>query len=313
MREVKFGGRANVAIPVAAEVLSDPVEFSVDAAASIALTTYFAEPSGPPTFTGAGAAAWVAPGDHTTDDRGANFVAARMATGAGVGYFVTGLDVLAGSSTRGAVICLGDSITAQGWPFHLGARALEAFPDRPFPILNLGIAGNRILGFGGLMAPGPNPNAFGQAALARFDRDVTARHGARALIFLEGINDIGFDAGSNQVRADDLIFGHQQVIERAHAAGLKVFGGTLLPFAGARTPAGANVWTDAGEAKRQALNDWILNSGAYDGVIDFAGTVADPEDSHALSAEYDSGDHLHPNEAGQHALAEGVDLRLLDY
>jgi lysophospholipase L1-like esterase len=148
--------------------------------------------------------------------------------------------------------------------------------------------------------------------LARFDRDVIARVGVRSLIFLEGINDIGFDAEADSLKADDLIFGHQQVIARAHAAGLKALGGTLLPFRGATTPMGTRYWTEAGEAKRQGLNDWILRSGAYDGVVDFAEALADPADPLALKAEYDSGDHLHPNEEGQRALAGAVDLRLLD-
>jgi lysophospholipase L1-like esterase len=312
-RPVTFGGRASVVIPTGAEVLSDPVELPAAAAQTIAITTYMSEPSGPPSFTGAGAAGWVATGDHTADEGSGAFEPAVMATGAGVGYFLTAIEVMANASTRGALVCLGDSITAQGWPFHLADRVLAVFSERPFPTLNAGIAGNRILGFGGLSAPGPNPIVFGQTALARFDRDVVSRLGVRALIFFEGINDIGFDAEANQLTADDLIFGHQQVIERAHAAGLRAFGGTLLSFRGARTPNGMNIWTEAGEAKRRALNDWICNSGAYDGVIDFASALADPADSVALRAEYDSGDHLHPSPAGQRALADAVDLRLLDF
>jgi lysophospholipase L1-like esterase len=312
-RPVTFGGRPGVVIPTAAEVLSDPVELRTEAAQTVAISMYLSEPSGPPTFTGAGAAGWVASGDRTVDEGSAAFEAAVLPTGAGVGYFLSGVEVLAGPNTRGALVCLGDSITAQGWPFDLAGRVLAAFEDTPFPILNLGIAGNRILGFGGMSGPGPNPIAFGQNALARFDRDVVARLGVRALIFFEGINDIGFDAQAGQLTADDLIFGHKQVIERAHAAGLRAFGATLLPFRGARTPAGANYWTEAGEAKRQALNDWICNSGAYDGVFDFAAALADPGDPLALRPEYDSGDHLHPSPTGQLALAEAVDLSMLDF
>jgi lysophospholipase L1-like esterase len=312
-RPVTFGGRAGVVIPTAAEVLSDRVDLPAAAAQTISISMYLREPSGPPSFTGAGAASWVATTDHTTDEGPEAFERAQQGTGPETGYFLTGVEVMADASTGGALVCLGDSITAQGWPFHLAGRVLAAFPGRPFPTLNVGIAGNRILGFGGLTAPGPNPIVFGQTALARFDRDVVSRLGVRALVFFEGINDIGFDAEANQLTADDLIFGHQQVIERAHAAGLKAFGGTLLPFKGARTPNGMSYWTEAGEAKRQALNDWICNSGAYDGVIDFASALADPADSLALQPEYDSGDHLHPSPAGQRALAEAVDLSLLDF
>jgi lysophospholipase L1-like esterase len=195
----------------------------------------------------------------------------------------------------------------------LASRVLAAFPKRPFATLNLGVAGNRVLDFGSDPMLGSNPAIPGQSALARFDRDVVSRDGVRGLIFFEGINDIGFDTQTNQMKAADLIFGHQQVAVRGHAAGLKVFGATLLPFKDARTPRGTNYWSEAGEAKRQALNEWIAKSGAYDGVIDFAAALADPMDPLALRPEYDSGDHLHPSEAGQRALAEAVDLRLLDF
>jgi lysophospholipase L1-like esterase len=255
----------------------------------------------------------VAQGDHAADEDGSAFEAARMETGAGVGYFIASIEVLAADGVRGAIACLGDSITAQGWPFHLASRVLAAFTERPFATLNLGIAGNRILGFGSSAVPGPNPIVFGQSALARFERDIVARCDVRGLIFFEGINDIGFDAEAGELSTADLIFGHQQVIARGHASGLKVFGATLLPFRGARTPRGTNYWTEAGEAKRQALNDWVMKSGAYDGVIDFAAAVADPADALSLRPQFDSGDHLHPSEAGQRALAEAVDLSLLDF
>ena len=128
---------------------------------------------------------------------------------------------------------------------------------------------------------------------------------------LEGINDIGipgaFGLGSEAVSADDIIAGHQQIIRRAHALGLRIFGGTLTPFEGTAFP---GYYSAAGEAKRSAVNAWIRGSGAYDGVIDFDAAARDPSHPTRLLPAYDSGDHLHPNDAGYQAMADAVNLAL---
>jgi len=301
-RALSFGGEKSVRIAAGEEVTSDAVDVPVGAGDALTVSLFFEGASGAPTFGGAGGASFVAAGDLSDAEGEAGFAPTDDGLFPGsLVYFLTGVDVLASADVRGAVVALGDSITAGGWPGYLADRLLAAQQQRSLAVLNVGIGGNRILSSG-----------MGESALERFDRDVLARPGARAVIFLEGTNDIGFDAmgfvgQANRLGAADLIAGHDQVIDRAHAAGLKVFGGTMAPFKG------ASYWTPEGETKRQAVNDWIRSSSRYDGVIDFAVALADPADPLALRPEYDSGDHLHPNEAGQRRLAEAVDLRLFDF
>ena len=158
-------------------------------------------------------------------------------------------------------------------------------------MLNAGIGGNRIL------ADGTGPRA-----LARFDRDVLAQPGVTHVVVLEGINDIGQARRNPAPGAEDLIAAHRQMIDRAHARGLRVFGATLTPFEG------AGYWTAEGETKRQALNEWIRTSRAYDAVFDFDAVVRDPTRPTMVSSKYDAGDHLHLNAAGYEALANAIDL-----
>ena len=160
-------------------------------------------------------------------------------------------------------------------------------------MLNAGISGNRVL-----------HDTVGTNASARLDRDVLVQSGARYLIVLEGINDIGFPGTAT---ADEIIAGHLQIIDRAHAMGLKVYGGTLTPFQ-AFLP--GIYYTADGEAKRQAVNQWIRTSKAYDAVIDFDKAIRDPSNPATMRAAYDSGDNLHPNDAGYQAMADAIDLSL---
>jgi lysophospholipase L1-like esterase len=153
-------------------------------------------------------------------------------------------------------------------------------------------------------------NYFGHSGLRRFDRDVLAQPGARYVIVLLGVNDLGHPGTvappSEVVTADDLIYGHRQFIARAHEAGLVAIGGTILPFKDDTL----GFYTPENERKRQELNRWI-RSGEYDGVIDFDRAMGDPADPLRLNPAYDSGDHLHPNDAGMAAMAAAVPLRLL--
>ena len=160
-------------------------------------------------------------------------------------------------------------------------------------MLNAGISGNRVL-----------HDKEGSNALARLDRDVLVQSGARYLIVLVGINDIGFPGA---VTAAEIIAGHRQIIDRAHAMGLKVYGGTLTPFQ-AFLP--GLYYTANGEAKRQAVNQWIRTSKAYDAVIDFDKAIRDPSNPATIRPAYDSGDNLHPNDAGYKAMADAIDLSL---
>jgi lysophospholipase L1-like esterase len=151
------------------------------------------------------------------------------------------------------------------------------------------------------------PELFGVSAPARLPRDVLAQTGARSVILLEGINDIGVESAL----AEDVIDVYQQLIAQAHAAGLPVLGGTLVPFGGSNAQYGADYGSPFGEAQRTAVNTWIRTSGAFDGVIDFDAALRDPADPTRLLPVYDSGDHLHPSDAGYRAMAETVDLARL--
>ena len=163
-------------------------------------------------------------------------------------------------------------------------------------VMNAGIAGNRVLSDGAFQA--------GINALARFEHDVLSQPGVTHVVFMEGINDIGQARENPTPTAEDIIAGHKQIIERAHARGLKIFGATLTPFYGAA------YYSEVGEKKRVAVNEWIRTGNAYDGVIDFDKATSDPGDPKKLLAAYDSCDHLHPNDAGYKAMADAVDLAL---
>jgi lysophospholipase L1-like esterase len=220
---------------------------------------------------------------------------------------VASLDVGITVSRSAAIVALGDSITegvradgrvSGGWPYALALRL-----GGRYAVLNEGIGGNRLLN---------DASCCGANAVARFQRDVAAHAGVRAVILLEGVNDIAFSrqrsrasAPHTDVSAAQIIAGYQMIIALAHADGLKIFGATLTPFKRAR------YWTPAGELKRETVNAWILGGHAFDGVIDFATVLADPSDPQMLNPVYDSGDHLHPDAAGYRRMADVVDLAML--
>ena len=144
------------------------------------------------------------------------------------------------------------------------------------------------------------------SALGRFDRDVLSQAGVRWVMLLEGINDIGREASMPEetVEAADIIGGYKQLIERAHTHGVKIIGCTLTPYGG------AGYQRDHGESVREAVNQWIRTSGAFDAVVDFEKATGDAADSKKIRADFDPGDHLHPNDAGYQAMADGVDLAI---
>jgi lysophospholipase L1-like esterase len=296
-----FNGKPTVEIPAGAFVLSDPVTMQAAPLSDLAVSVYVPEQHIRNTtcHTFADSSNYVLQGDATaapTADR-SNPIYAWC--------FVKGIDVKADGKAA-AIVTFGDSITdgAQGtrdangrWPDVLAARLQADKKTADLGVLNQGIGGNRVLHDG-----------YGPSALARFDRDVIAQSGVKYLIILEGINDIGrlkdpHEPGDN-ITADDLIFGLTQLATRAHQHGIKVFGATLTPY----LPTGYS--SPQGEQVRQAYNQWIRTSGVFDGVIDFDKITQDPANPSTFLPAYDSGDHLHPGDAGYKAMGDAIDLSL---
>ena len=297
-KALTFHGAPSVSIPAGALVVSDPIPFKFAPLSDVTVSFYLPSPSGPVTEHELGnATSYHASGNVVSS---ASLDAPTTLTS---WEYLNGIDTLAPAAAS-AVVTIGDSITDgakstrdtnQRWPDEL-ARRLQADPKyRNLSVLNEGISGNQILRDGA----GPN-------ALARFDRDVIAQSGAKYLLILEGINDIGrlHNTPDSGLAAADLIAAMNQMIVRAHAHGIAVFGCTLTPYHG------AGYSTDNGEAIRKAVNDWIRTGGAFDGVVDFEAAVRDPNHPDSFLPANDPGDHLHPNDAGYKAMGDSIDLKL---
>lgn len=302
-----FGGQTSIQIPDGAEALSDPVRMHVPKLQDLAVSVYVPQATGAATQHALGQQVnYIASGDHTADSAGTAYTSQTQSW-----FFIDSVDVSSPNDQFGTLVAFGDSITDgfnstvganARWPNDL-ARRLDARRDT-LAVADEGISGDRVL---------TSDLCCGQNALARFDRDVVDRAGAKEVILLMGINDIGFSVTPPNpvtnplpdVSAPQIIAGYEQIIAQAHAAGLKIIGATLTPFKG------AGYYSAAGEIKREAVNNWILTSGAFDGVIDFAKVVADPSDPTMMAPQYDSGDHLHPNDAGYQAMADAIPVRLL--
>ena len=298
-RALTFNGSESTTIPAGALVISDPVNLRVADRADLAVSLYLPGNALAATEHALGLqTTYISPeGDFSGAD------SLPTATTTKSFYFLTGVEVDAARGSR-AIVTLGDSITDglhstadanRRWPDRLAERLRSRKKGGKVAVLNAGISGNRIL-----------HDTVGTNASARLDRDVLVQSGARYLIVLEGINDIGFPGTAT---AEEIIAGHRQIIDRAHAMGLKVYGGTLTPFQ-AFLP--GLYYTSEGEAMRQAVNQWIRTSKAYDAVIDFDKAVRDPSNPATIRPAYDSGDNLHPNDAGYKAMADAIDLSLFD-
>jgi len=302
-RTVTFSGQGAVTVPAGAAYWSDPVQLSAIDGADLAVSFHFGRaPQGETSHPGSRATSFLVHGDHTADPDLPG--AERFEHW----FELSGVDV---RRVGAAVVAFGDSITDghgsttdrnDRWPDDL-ARRLHA-AGRAIGVLNAGIGGNHIL------TDGLGPNA-----IARFERDVLDQTGVRAVILLEGINDLG---GFSRDHADAPPEGHaallarlfqadEQFIARAREHGLKVFGATLTPYVGSDYyhPGPAN------EADRQKLNAWIRTPGRFDAVIDFDKAARDPAHPDRLLPAYDSGDHLHPSPAGYRAMAQAIPLAIL--
>jgi lysophospholipase L1-like esterase len=299
IKKVTFGGQPKASVLAGATLVSDPVDMQIAPLSDLAVDIYIpgdigVGPSPATTHNGASQTSYISmPGNHV------GVVELPVDKQVGAWLVLARVEVVAEKETH-AVVTFGDSITDGArstvdtnarWPDEL-ARRLAAKGAR-VAVLNAGISGNRVLGDGA-----------GVSALARFDRDVLMQTGVTHVIVLEGINDIGVARANASPSANDLIAGHRQLIARAHARGLKIYGATLTPFDGAA------YYTPEGEAKRQALNNWIRTGGEYDGVIDFDKLTRDPAAPTKFTGAADSGDHLHPGDTGYKAMGDLVDLGL---
>jgi lysophospholipase L1-like esterase len=309
---VTFGGANAVTIPEGSQALSDEISLAVDAQQNLAISLYTSKETGSATTHRS------AFQTNYVSDAG-NFAAEEnpqpFSKTTGSWFYLKEVDVLASKEAAGAIVALGDSITDGAssrndaydrWTDVLARRLNANHPPQTFSVLNAGIGGNRVLS---------SSPCFGENALARLERDAFAPSGVRAIILFEGTNDIGqpdtpveakFVAclARTHISAEDLIAGYKQIITQAHAHHLKIFGATILPFQGFKA------WTEKGEVVRRVTNRWILESHAFDEVIDFASALADSSNSAKLASQYDSGDHLHPSSAGHEAMARAIDLKM---
>jgi lysophospholipase L1-like esterase len=302
-RPLTFSADPDITIPAGAVAVSDPVRLEAPALSDLAIDLYLPGDTGAtasPITRHAGALQTnyvSATGDFT------GATAFPVASTRTSWFYLTAVEVTARDGV-GAIVALGDSITDgtrstpdtnQRWPDDLARRIMAQPGHRDMGVLNLGIAGNRVL------TDGAGPNAE-----ARCDRDVLTQTSATHVIVLEAINDIGFENffPDQAVSADAIIAGHRQLIARAHARGLTIIGATLTPVEGSA------YFAPATEAKRQAVNAFIRTSGAYDAVIDFDLVTRDPGQPTRILPAFDSGDHLHPSDAGYQAMANAIDLRL---
>jgi lysophospholipase L1-like esterase len=297
-RALMFDGRPTGRLLPGATLLSDPVDLNVPKLSDLAVSVYVPGDSGRASgHSQALHTTYISKGD-TTDAADMPDPKTTVAW-----YWISSVDVLA-PADAGAIVAFGDSITDgttstvnadRSWPSLLADRLEANKATSDISVLNLGIAGNQVLADGA-----------GISALARFDRDVLAQPGVKWLMILEGINDMniagrGGANGASTLTADDLIAGMKQMMDRAHAHGIKVIGCTLTPYGNA---------TEKVEAMRQALNKFIRTPGSFDAMVDFDKVIQDPAAPMQFKPGYNNTDKLHPNDAGYKAMADSIDLSI---
>lgn len=321
-RTLKFQGKSSMTVPAGSMVVSDPVELDVPALSDLAISLFLPQRTEAKTsHSMAKQTSYISP--ETGDSTAA--VKFPIAKEIHSWPFLTGVDVGA-SPGAVAIVAFGSSLTdgdgttadTNGrWPDVLAERLQKsAGRDAEISVLNEGIIGNRLLNDSPTDANNPFGAALGQAGLARFERDVLAQAGVRYVIVGLGINDILFPAfpftpSSEKVSADDIISGYRQLITRGHRKGILVVGTTNPPFEHSAFKGLVTAfYTPEREIAREKVNDWIRSSGEFDGVVDLDAVVRDPNHPTQLLPAYDSGDHLHPNNAGCRAEGDAFPLSL---
>ncbi|MEU7207156.1 SGNH/GDSL hydrolase family protein [Streptomyces sp. NPDC048405] len=305
MRPLTFGGSARVIIPAGGRVMSDVARIAIPYGANVLVTTYSPLPSGPVTYHPmARQTSYLADGDRTADVTGVAYT-----TPTPYWRYLTALDVLS-HEADGTVVAFGDSITDglgadvdanHRWTDVLAERLHDAAGDgRDTPrysVVNEGISGNRLL-TGRTGRPADNPSG-----LSRFERDVLDRTGVKVVVVLLGVNDILHSP--ELADRDGILTGLRTLVDRAHDRGLRVVGGTILPFGG------YGGHTEARETMRQQINEEIRSGRVFDAVVDFDKALRDPYDPRRMRSDYDSGDHLHPGDKGYARMGQVLDLDTL--
>jgi lysophospholipase L1-like esterase len=299
-RALSFNGKPGCTVGPGIVLVSDPVDLTFAPLADLTVSLYFPSETGPQTnHATALHNTYIQTGDVTAQASLAD------ATKTQAYYWLSGIDVMAPAKAA-LIVAYGDSITDgarstsetnHAWPSLLAARLAANKKTANIGVANMGIGGNRVLRDG-----------TGASALARFDRDVLSQSGVQWVMLLEGINDIGHAATtpSEPVTADDLIGAYKQIIEEAHTHGIKVIGCTLTPNEG------ASAYRDNMETVREAANTFIRTGGAFDAFVDFEAATRDAANPKKFRAEFDPGDHLHPNDAGYQAMADAIDLSIFE-
>jgi len=293
-----FNGKPGCTVRAGVVLYSDPVDLNVPQVGDLAVSLYFSGATGPPTnHATALHNTYISEGDVTAQAAMPDAITTQSY------YYLAAIEVMAPADAA-LIVAYGDSITDgarstsetnHSWPALLAARLAAKKETAHIGVANMGIGGNRVL-----------RDVTGASALARLDRDVLSQAGVRWLMLLEGINDIGREAAmpAEAVTAEELIGGYKQIIERAHTHVIAVIGCTLTPYEG------ANYQRENGEAVREAVNQFIRTSGAFDGVVDFEAATRDPANPKRFRAEFDPGDHLHPNDGGYQAMADAINLSM---
>lgn len=296
-----FSGRSSITIPPGALAVSDPVDFKLAPMSDVAVSIFIPAQTISQVTQHSFA-------DQTNYSAAGNVVSSKTLEAPkkiSSWLFLKGIDVKADKKSA-AIVAFGDSITDGAhstrdanlrWPDNLARRLQADKKTANLAVINEGIGGNRVLHDG-----------YGPSALARFDRDVIAQAGVKYVIILESINDIGrayrLKSPDDVVTADDLIAGLTQLATRAHTHGIKVIGATLTPYVG------AGYASPAGEKVRDAVNQWIRTTDKLDGFVDFDKATQDPSNPTAFLSADNSGDNLHPSDAGYKAMSDSIDLKL---